>query len=730
MTILLKLNHRRLALALTILFLVYSIYTPTISSKNTDVLVDEVESVDRSTVAYSFHEPIIVTSDSDFISQGWSGLGSLESPFIIEGLNITTSITCILIANTTKHFVIRNCWFSASGLVWGDGVIKLENVTHARVENNVINGVHSAISVYDAADCSFTGNLIGTEILGLYAFNLKDTFFANNTQTLPNIRYPILVQGALGLIVRNNSFHSVENEGISLALGYDCVIEDNLFQSDGTPYLGQFGVVLRDSHGSTLSRNEITGFDTNLEILDGSGNIVHNNTITGSWRAMRLRTTSATIINNEIHAAFKGIELRISNSCVIESNDIQVSPNNSYGIESRVGNNTRIRWNEIYSVDIGILLQGGMNDKILENFVYNCRIGVSLQENQGVTYEDLRRRDFERYLWGAPTGATVSNNTFLDCGISFTISYPDGFNQVIEGNTINGGLLGYFYNWSDQTINGNDYNQIVLARCSDVIINGGNLRGVMLVFCTNSEIRNVTVSQTGYGIHVARSSGCLVSNSEIVNNDVGVLFDRSNSSYVYQSQIHNNGHGIFFDETLESLVFGCEIYQNNYAVVFIGAHKSIIESNIIHTNSEGIFLLRSDDVLVGNNEIVYNSGTGLLINRLSTGNRIIRNSFGWNANNAICTGTGNVWDDGVGLGNRWHNYYNTSTYEINEFGDIDRFPSLLGDGPQIPLPTENTNSTVKDLFTPTPLQATIAMGMISGLLVIAFANFMLRRLPN
>jgi parallel beta-helix repeat protein len=529
--------------------------------------------------------------------------------------------------------------------------------------------------------------------------------------------------------VRNNSFHSVENEGIRIVRGYDCVIEDNRFQSDGTPYLGQFGVVFQLSHRCALSRNEIEGFDTNLEILDGSECFVNNNTFSGSWRAMRLRTTRAIVFENDILAGFKGIELRTSNSCVIESNDIQLSPNSRYGIESRVGNNTRIRWNEIHSVETGILLQGGMGDKVVENFVYNCWIGVSLEENLGLAYDDIRRADYDRYEWGAPIGGTVANNTFVDCGISFTVADPDGFDQVIEGNTINGGLLGFFYDWTGQVIDGSGYRQIILARCTDTIIEGGNLRGVTLMFCTNSEVRNVNISQANYGVHIVWSSDCLVRNSEILNNEIGVYIDQSDSCYVYQSHIDGNGYGLLIDETVNSMVYGCEISQNEFGILFIGAHNGIIESNSIHTNLEGIYLLRTDDTFVGNNEIIYNRGHGILINRLSTGNLIVGNSFGWNSVNALCTGTGNHWDNGYGLGNRWHNYSNTTTYEIDE-GDVDRYPSLLGDGPMIPIPIEAVNTTVTDLFTLTPLQATIAVGMIGGILVITLANYMTRRFPR
>ena len=43
------------------------------------------------TLAYTSHAPITITSDSDFETQSWPGGGILTNPYLISGLNITSS---------------------------------------------------------------------------------------------------------------------------------------------------------------------------------------------------------------------------------------------------------------------------------------------------------------------------------------------------------------------------------------------------------------------------------------------------------------------------------------------------------------------------------------------------------------------------------------------------------------------------------------------------------------
>ncbi|MGQ4872328.1 MAG: hypothetical protein ACP6IT_10930 [Candidatus Thorarchaeota archaeon] len=61
----------------------------------------------RPNLAYMHHELVATSSDTDFETQGWLGNWTQDNLYVIEGVNITTSDICILIDDTTAHFVIR-----------------------------------------------------------------------------------------------------------------------------------------------------------------------------------------------------------------------------------------------------------------------------------------------------------------------------------------------------------------------------------------------------------------------------------------------------------------------------------------------------------------------------------------------------------------------------------------------------------------------------------------------
>ena len=61
---------------------------------------------------YILHEPISIESDQDFIDGGFAGNGSKGNPFILEQLNVTSSIlrgNAISIRDTSAYFIIRDC---------------------------------------------------------------------------------------------------------------------------------------------------------------------------------------------------------------------------------------------------------------------------------------------------------------------------------------------------------------------------------------------------------------------------------------------------------------------------------------------------------------------------------------------------------------------------------------------------------------------------------------------
>lgn len=119
---------------------------------------------------YDAHGPIAISSNEDFSSQGWPGSGTLEDPYVIEGLFINASRgqDCIKVRNTRMHFTVTNCFFGHYGYdnEWPGG-------THASVGARLFNNTHGMVE-----NNSFIGNGVGVYIIMSNNTMIRDNIFS------------------------------------------------------------------------------------------------------------------------------------------------------------------------------------------------------------------------------------------------------------------------------------------------------------------------------------------------------------------------------------------------------------------------------------------------------------------------------------------------------------------------------------------------------------------------
>jgi len=93
---------------------------------------------------YEEHTPIVIDGNPNFndtaITEGWPGNGTVNNPFIIEGLNITgpSGNNLIDIKNTDVYFQINNSFLSG-----GYRAISLDKVENGLISNNSISNCNS-----------------------------------------------------------------------------------------------------------------------------------------------------------------------------------------------------------------------------------------------------------------------------------------------------------------------------------------------------------------------------------------------------------------------------------------------------------------------------------------------------------------------------------------------------------------------------------------------------------
>ena len=708
---------RPITIVVVVCILLVSPSLPSFSNyKRAVPIADPIEDP-SATPAYSSHSPITITSDSDFEAQGWPGEGSSSSPYLISNLNITTeSAVCLLIVNTSRHFTVRDCWFSSGGSEWRRGIITLENVVDGQIDNNVFAVGHIAMYVEDSSSCTFTANIIGTSLMGFQAYNLVDSDFSGNSQISESIGYSVHVEDSTNVDITNNFFQDSLYEGIGLTSCSDCYVAFNVLSGTNL-HNGQYGFALRNSIDCTVTQNNVTSFGTAIDITDGQMHTISENYINACWGGVIIRGNNMTVSNNDISVTGFSIQLRDAFSITVNENVLRGTIY-AIGVDIIKGGNSQITDNTISELEYGMIIEGSVNVEVSDNRFSECYVAISLEELLDIGYGIV-----------LPVNCRILNNQLEGCGFGFSITNPVGMNHEISGNIIDGRPVRYLYGATNLQIDGREYGQIILADCEDISITGGMLDELLLMFCTNCEISGVSIINRTNGIYIRYSSQIAIGYSQLVGNDVGIRVERSSYCHIISITAHNNGHGLLLDSSPNSTIYDCDLYDNKYGMVLIGADQSYIESNRVHDNNQGIFLLRTWTSFIGNNDVLDNDETGLLLNRGSRFNTIVANSFGWNRVNVLCTGFDNIWDDGVKRGNSWSDLGESTIYMIDE-DDFDRFPKSLWVENSTTVTESTTTSTNS---TEVPETVTVAMGAVAGFSIIGLTaiamHFAKRREP-
>ncbi|NPD89578.1 MAG: right-handed parallel beta-helix repeat-containing protein [Asgard group archaeon] len=127
---------------------------------NTSIL--EENNIETSNLM-TFSFPIAITQDEDFITYGFQGLGMDSNPYIIENLEIENEVDLpgIFIENTTKYFVIRNCFIN--NLKTGIQISKIGEET-GFIHNNTIYNCNNAMVINRTNSITIQNNHCNTSI--------------------------------------------------------------------------------------------------------------------------------------------------------------------------------------------------------------------------------------------------------------------------------------------------------------------------------------------------------------------------------------------------------------------------------------------------------------------------------------------------------------------------------------------------------------------------------------
>lgn len=321
----------------------------------------------RGVLPTGAHAPIRINNNTHFHTvagiEGWLGIGTLISPYIIEDLiiNAQGQGNAIYIGNvSTVYFIIRNCTlFNASGstLPWGYGAgITLANVPTfpgpiGVVQANNCSNNKIGICFYGTNYCVIdNNNCSNNSQMGIYVDNSDDNIIKNNICVANNQSGIFLTSGRYNKF-ENNTCNSNTKNGISLyvsainnkinnntcksndvdGINLESTCKDNyLFNNTCTLNVGD-GISLLDLSDDNLLDHNNCSNNFNGIFIQSTNNMIKNSTCTSNEFGISIFTSVNKIYDNTCkNNSESGIYLYFSNSNILKNN--QCTSLNNKGI--------------------------------------------------------------------------------------------------------------------------------------------------------------------------------------------------------------------------------------------------------------------------------------------------------------------------------------------------------------------------------------------------------------
>lgn len=241
-------------------------------------------------------EGLEIYSDSDFETLDFPGSGTIEDPYIISNYTLKKTSYGIYVADTTKHFVIKNCYFEQFYIG-----IQLRSVSAG------------------------TGKIINNTIINAY----PDSRYMDSGE-----RSGIGVQNSDNIIITNNTITNADDHGILIYDSENSIIRHNHLSGH------YISIRLDEAKNITISENSFSSIFESFHCSEISSVTIQNNYCKGGLRLYYCY--NSTIINNTITDAYSaydfdphtgdgnGIFAASSSNCLYANNRFE--SNQFYGI--------------------------------------------------------------------------------------------------------------------------------------------------------------------------------------------------------------------------------------------------------------------------------------------------------------------------------------------------------------------------------------------------------------
>lgn len=414
---------------------------------------------------YVSAEAIFITKNADFTNYTSIGDGTSSSPYVLEGLNITSSLSSeylIDIQNTDKFFQINGCILSG-----GERGISLTNVENGYILNNSIsNTTHCGILLLSSHHNNVSENIISeAEGTGISLSSSDDNDILNNQIT--NCKSSsILLIGSENNFIFNNSvgYSHLSNIYLRSSSNKNVIINNSIYNSRAE------GIFLSSSDHNIISNNSvIKNGNTGIFVYFKSENnsILTNNIVNNNLRGIHVSyySNNNTLKHNTVaYSSFYGISISSTNNTVVTGNDIIGNVNvinaKAYGTSSQAyddgSNNTFCNnyWNEWDAPDSN-------NDNIVDHLYPIDGVGVI---NNTDEFPMVTRNNPQMVIMAIPTiiypngGETLTGTVTLqwnsaDPSSVFNVTYTLFYSISDETSwfLIEKGIKTINYDWETKT---------------------------------------------------------------------------------------------------------------------------------------------------------------------------------------------------------------------------------------------------------------------------------------
>ncbi len=295
-------------------------------------------------------DPIHITNDNNF--SVFPGSGTKTDPYRLENYNISSEVQNfgINISDTTKYFVIQNCFIKVKQVgMW------ISWIAHGTAEirnNTCIEHDTYGIDLWGAPGTLIDNNTLTSNSLnGISCIDSDDVIVSNNILSL-NKKNGVSIRFSDDIIISNNLCEQ-NQVGIEVYFSRNSIVEQNYCFDNK-----ESGIYLWEINTGDFQRNKLYGnlgpafHFKDSEVVHLKENEVVNNTI-GFYL---VESHYFEIYNNSILSnRNKGIYLLNSIECKITYNFIEL--NTGYGITLNYSSSNLIHHNNFIQNNLGGLSQ-------------------------------------------------------------------------------------------------------------------------------------------------------------------------------------------------------------------------------------------------------------------------------------------------------------------------------------------------------------------------------------